>query len=223
MVLLKQYKYRIGSVKFYVLTILPLIYFIFPFHSYFANLLSPFVLNSPITVSVMYTILFSATKQVGAFVFSLTFLIASTVALKDSARKSLLISCIGVTMLFSSVEITPLHFKAFPPYGLVTEAFIPLGAFMLLVGIFTSVINVSQDADLRRDFRKSAMAQLNLLRTIGITQMEEELIKNFKLAEERTTNLETVHEQYSEENVKQIVHEVLEELKQRNIGKKSAS
>jgi len=126
-------------------------------------------------------------------------------------------------MLFSSVEITPLHFKVFPPYGLVTEAFIPLGAFMLLVGIFTSVINVSQDADLRKDFRKSAMAQLNLLRTIGITQMEKELIKNFKLVEERTTNLETVQEQYSEENVKQIVHEVLEELKQRNIGKKSAS
>ena len=56
---------------------------------------------------------------------------------------------------------------------------------MLLVGIFTSAVNVYQDGELRRDFRKSAIAQLNLLRTIGIAQMEKELVKNFKSAEKR--------------------------------------
>ena len=184
--------------------------------------LSPFVLNSPITVSVIYTVLFSASKQVGAFLYSLSFLIASTVVPNDSVKKSLLISCIGMTLLFSSVEITPLQYKVFPPYGLITEAFIPQGAFLLLVGIFTSAINVSQDGELRRDFRKSAMAQLNLLRTIGIAQMEKELVKNFKLAEKLDTSLETTQVSYSEENVKQIVHEVLEELKQKDFGKRKS-
>jgi hypothetical protein len=217
MALLNQYKYRLGKTRYYALTIIPLIYFIFPFHTYFANLLSPFLLNSPVSVSVIYTILFSASKQVGAFLFSLSFLIASIVVPKDSVRKSLLISCLGMTILFSSVEITPLQYKVFPPYGLITEAFIPLGAFLLLVGIFTTAVNVSQDGELRRDFRKSAVAQLNLLRTIGIAQMEKELVKNFKFAEKHDTSLETT-EDYSEENVKQIVHEVLEELKQKNFG-----
>jgi len=219
MVLLNQYKYRIGKIRYYTLTIIPLIYFIFPFHTYFANLLSPFVLNSPIAVSVIYTILFSASKQVGAFLFSLSFLIASTVVPNDSVKKSLLISCIGMTILFSSVEITPLNYKVLPPYGLITEAFIPLGAFLLLVGMYTSAVNVSQDGELRRDFRRSAIAQLNLLRTIGIAQMEKELIKNFKLAEKRNPDLETTQD-YSEENVKQIVHEVLQELKQKDFGKR---
>ena len=108
-----------------------------------------------------------------------------------------------MALLFSSVEITPLQYKVFPPYGLITEAFIPLGAFLLLVGIFISAVNVSQDGELRRDFRKSAIAQLNLLRTIGIAQMEKELIKNFKSAEKSGANLETTQD-YSEENVKQI-------------------
>lgn len=219
MALLNQYKYRLGKTKYYALTIIPLIYFIFPFHSYFTNLLSPFVLDSPIAVSVIYTVLFSATKQIGAFLFSLSFLIASTVVPNASVKKSLLISCIGMTILFSSVEITPLQYKVLPPYGLVTEAFIPLGSYLLLVGIFTSAVNVSQDGELRRDFRKSAMANLNLLRTIGIAQMEKELIKNFKLAEKRGTSLETTQD-YSEENIKQIVHEVLEELKQKDFGKR---
>jgi hypothetical protein len=124
-----------------------------------------------------------------------------------------------MVILFSSVEITPLQYKVFPPYGLITEAFIPLGAFLLLVGIFTSAVNVSQDGELRRDFRKSAIAQLSLLRTIGIAQMEKELVKNFKSIEKQYPNLETTQE-YSEENVKQIVHEVLQEIKQKDLGKK---
>jgi len=91
-------------------------------------------------------------------------------------------------------------------------------AFLLLVGIFTSAVNVSQDGELRRDFRKSAIAQLNLLSTIGIAQMEKELVKNFKSAEKRYANLETTQD-YSEGNIKQIVHEVLEELKQKDFGR----
>ena len=87
---------------------------------------------------------------------------------------------------------------------------------MLLVGTFTSAVNVSQDGELRRVFRKSAIAHLNLLRTIGIAQMEKELVKNFKSAEKRYANLETTQD-YSVDNIKQIVHEVLEELKQKDL------
>jgi hypothetical protein len=72
---------------------------------------------------------------------------------------------------------------------------------------------------LSRDYRKSAIAQLNLLRTIGIAQMEKELVKKFKSAEKRYANLETTQD-YSEENIKQIVHEDLEELKQKDFGKR---
>jgi hypothetical protein len=100
---------------------------------------------------------------------------------------------------------------------------IPLGAFLLLVGIYTSAINISQDRELRRDFRRSAMTQLNLLRTMGIAQMEKELVKNFKLAENRSANLETTQEYYSEEDLKQLVQEVLEELKQKDFGKRKQS
>ena len=118
-----------------------------------------------------------------------------------------------MTILFSSVEITPLNFKVFPPYGLITEAFIPLGTFLLLVGIFTSAINVSQDAQLRRNFRKSVMGQLNLLRTIGITEMEKELVKKFKYMEKRAILSGETEEAYREEvDVKEIVRDVLNEL-----------
>jgi hypothetical protein len=65
-------------------------------------------------------------------------------------------------------------------------------------------------------------AQLSPLKTIGIAQMERELVKNFKSAEKRYANLETTQDN-SEENIKQIVHEVLQELKQKDFGKRKQS
>lgn len=53
--------------------------------------------------------------------------------------------------------------------------------------------------------------------------MEKQLVKNFKTAEKRIANRETVEESYPEEDVKQIVHEVLEELKRRNLDKTKES
>ena len=211
MALLKQYKFRIGKTKYYSLTILPLIYFIFPFHTYFANLLSPFVFDSPITVSVIYTILFSASKQVGAFLFGLSFLIASTLVPNDSVKKSLLISCIGMVILFGSVEISPLQYKTLPPFGLVTEAFIPLGAFMLLVGIYTSAINVSKDRELRTEFYNTAKSELNLLRTIGVAEMEKELMKKYKSIDKQTRSLQE-HTSFENNDVKEALHGLVDEM-----------
>jgi hypothetical protein len=48
--------------------------------------------------------------------------------------------------------------------------------------------------------------------------MEKEVVKNFKLAEKCSTDLE-ITQDYSE-NVKQIVHEILQELKQKDFGKR---
>ena len=105
-----------------------------------------------VSFSIIYVLIFSATKQVGALFFSLAFLATSSLINDDRVRKSLLISAIGMAVLVGSLEITPLQFHVYPPYGLITEAFLPLGAYLLFVGIFISAKNISRDAELRRDF-----------------------------------------------------------------------
>ena len=74
----------------------------------------------------MYVLIFSATKQVGALVFSLVFWTASSLVYNDQIRKSLLLSSIGIAILYGSLAIAPLQYHVYPPYGLITEAFIPL-------------------------------------------------------------------------------------------------
>ena len=216
-ILLNQYRYKMGGLKYFSVICIPLIYYIFPFQGYFGDALIPLLVSSPLIFSTIYVLIFSATKQVGAVFFGLGFWFASGLVYDNRVRKSLLVSSTGMVILFSSIALAPLQYSLYPPYGLITEAFIPLGAYLLLVGIFTSAIYVSRDAAVRRELYRSAIKQLDLLRSIGTSEMEKEF-------EGRVKYLEKVHrisempersskaEEIEVENVKKILHEVLEEV-----------
>jgi hypothetical protein len=192
--LLSQYRYKMGRIKYFSLLTIPLIYYIFPFENYFGNLFYPLLPSSPLFISLLYILIFSATKQVGALVFSLVFWTASSLVYNDQIRKSLLLSSIGIAILYSSLAIEPLQYHVYPPYGLITEAFIPLGTYLLFVGIFISAKNISRDTEVRKEFYKSASSQLTLLKTIGVSQMEKELEGQAKFVEKRLKRQETTDE-----------------------------
>ena len=89
-ILLSQYRYKLGRAKYFGLLFIPLIYYLFPFQGYFGNIFSPFVINSPVAFGIVYALTFSATKQVGALLFSLAFWTASSLVAKDGVSKSLI-------------------------------------------------------------------------------------------------------------------------------------
>ena len=119
-----------------------------------------------------------------------------------------------MAILFGTFEISSLQYHVYPPYGFITETFIPLGAYLLLVGIFTSAKVISRDAAVRKEFYKSASSQLSLLKTIGVSEMEKEFEKEIKSVGEKVISSETADDipQLEEENVKEILHELLNEL-----------
>jgi hypothetical protein len=213
-ILLSQYRHKIGKIRFFFLISIPLIYYIFPFQNYFGDLFFTFLFYSPVIFSIIYILIFSATKEVGAFLFGLSFWSASSLVHHDRVKKSLLISFIGMVILFCSIEISPLRSHVYPPYGFITEAFLPVGAYLLLVGIFTSAQYISQDARLRKEFYKSAESQLSLLKNIGVSQMEKEFEGKVKHLHERSkSSLKRMEEpELEEEHIKEVLREVLNEL-----------
>jgi|GEM_PF-2827171 len=106
------------------------------------------------------------------------------------------------------------QYHVYPPFGFITQAFIPLGAFLLLVGIFSSAKVISRDSAVRKEFYKSASSQLSLLKTIGISQMEKELEKDVKAVEKKVSVSEPTGDipQLEEQEAKEILHDVLNEL-----------
>jgi hypothetical protein len=173
-IFLSPYRHKMGRTKYFSLMSIPLIYYIFPFQSYFGDVFFALLQSSPISFSIIYILIFSATKQVGAVLFSLAFWTASTLVYDNRIRKSLLISSIGMAILFGSIEIAPLQYHIYPPYG------------------------------------------LSILKTIGVSQMEKELEKEVKSVEERLSRLSPQITQdipqLEEKNVKEILHDVLNEL-----------
>jgi hypothetical protein len=168
---------------------IPLIYYIFPLQGYFGDVSFNLLQSSPVSYSIIYILIFSATKQVGAVLFSLAFWTASTLVYDNRIRKSLLISAIGMAILFGTFEISPLQYHVYPPYGFITQAFIPIGAYLLFVGIFSSAKVISRDSVVRKEFYKSGSSQLSLLKAIGVSQMERELEKEVKSVEEKVSRV----------------------------------
>jgi hypothetical protein len=212
--LLNQHPSKLTRIKYYILLSLPLIYYLFPFTEYFSNVFSSWIITSPIGFVITYVLNFSATKQIGALLFSLVFFTGSALVTNNRLRISLLITSIGVVAIFSSIEIVTLQYRIYPPYGLVTEAFIPIGAYMLFIGIFISVKDVSQDIEIRKELYKSAKSQLNLIKTIGTAAMENEFVKKYRdsakrisIVEDDPRNAETEIEE-----IREIVRDVLNEV-----------
>jgi hypothetical protein len=202
-----------GRIKYFLIISVPLLYYIYPFQNYFGGTLSPVILSAHVIFTVLYIVTFSATKQVGAFVFSLSFWTSSELLYDPYVRKSILLSSIGIAILFGAIQITPLQYRVYPPYGLITEAFIPLGAYVLLAGIFTAATYISQDARLRKEFYNSAASQLRLFRGIGISEMQRELEKKVEIMTRKAEFLEEDDRwDLKEEDIQQTLQDVLNEV-----------
>jgi hypothetical protein len=226
-ILLSTYSRRIGKIRYWVIISIPLIYFLFPFEKNVVDIFRSLVVSSPVLYGVLNVTIFSATKQIGALLFSLVFLAASTLVTKHEMQKYMLICAIGMAILYGSIEIDTLLFATYPPFGVVTVSFMPMGSYLLFTGILLSARLVARDKELRGEFQNVAMSQLGLLKTIGVTEMEKQLMKTYKSVDKHTRSLgkdtrfekdeirAALHglvDEMDKENVREILHDVLTEV-----------
>jgi glycine cleavage system pyridoxal-binding protein P len=98
----------------------------------------------------------------------------------------------------------------------VTISFVGLSAYLVLLGIYSSAISISQDANLRREIRHLAIRESKLLDSIGLAQIEEE-IKNRVLHVVRLNKTNVAEAEIpstlDEEDVNRYVEDVLKEIR----------
>lgn len=233
-ILLSTYSRRIGKIRYWTVISIPLLYFLFPFEKNVVDLFQSLAISSPVLYGVLNVTIFSATKQIGALFFSLVFLAASSLVTKHEMRKYLLISGLGMAILYASIEIDTLLYATYPPFGVLTISFMPIGSYLLFTGIIRSATLVSRDRELRTEFYRSASSQLRLLKTIGVTEMESQLMKDYKSIEDRIPSSqeysrlekddikEALHglvDEMDKESVREMLHDVLTELYAKPISK----
>jgi len=216
-VLMSTYSRRIGKIRYWMIISIPLIYFLFPFEKNIVDIFESLAFSSPVLYGVLNVTIFSATKQIGALFFSLVFLAASTLVTRNEMQKYLLISGIGMAILYGSIEIDTLLFATYPPFGVVTVSFIPMGSYLVFSGMVLSARLIAHDKELRSEFYKTAMSQLKLLKAIGVTEMEKELLKSYKSVEKQHKLPEMESTRFEKDNVREALHEVVDELDKDNV------
>ena len=216
--LLKNYIHKMGKFRFSLFLILPLAYFVSQFLVFSLGLIAPILISNPIFYGILFTILFTLSKPVGGIIFAIGFwMIARNIHKDNVVRSYLIISAYGFLLLFTSNQAMVLTFTQYPPFGLATISFVGLASYLLLLGIYSSAISISQDAKLRREIRHLAIRESKLLDSIGTAQMEQEIVKRVvTVAKKQSDNMteETgVQPSLSEHDINEYMKEVLREIK----------
>src|SRR5215207_9017811 len=216
--LLKNYIQEKGKFTYRVLLILPLAYFVSQFLVLSLGLLAPILISNPIFYGMLFTIIFTLSKPIGGIIFGIGFWMITRNIHKDNVVRSyFIISAYGFLLLFTSNQAMVLTFTQYPPFGLATISFVGLSSYLVLVGIYSSAISISQDANLRLEIRRLAIRESKLLDSIGTAQMEQQIIKRIvTVAKKHSDSMiekTGVQPSLSEHEMKQYMEEVLKEIK----------
>jgi hypothetical protein len=216
--LLYHYSRRVGRIIYWVVLSLPLVYFLSQFVSFFIDLANPLLQSDPFFYGIFFTLIFTISKPAGGMLFGLAFwTIARKIDRRIIVRNYMLMSAYGFVLLFVSNQAVALTILPYPPFGLTTVSTMGLSSFLLLIGIYSSAISVSQDINLRKAVKKFSFEESRLLDSISSAHMEEELqsrmiamIRKNQDAMKEETGLES---SLNENDMKQYLSQVLEEIK----------
>ena len=221
-ILLRSYSKSMGKAKYWFLVSIPLVYFISQFLTLFSSQLTSVIALSP----VLFTLLFIFSKPAGGILFGAAFYsIGRSSSNRDNTittthgnfiRDYMTLAAYGVVLFFVSSQNTVSQFP-YPPFGVIATSFVGLSGYMMFLGLYSSAICVSQDVKLRQSIRRSAIQEVKFLESIGAAQMEQELQKRvLTIAKKNSDSMieETgVQPSLSEDDMKQYLEEVLQEIK----------
>ena len=102
---------------------------------------------------------------------------------KDSTKilSFLNISAYGLILIFVTNQAIVLLNTLFPPLGLMMSCFVGISSFLLLVGIYSAAVSVSNDVRIRKAIRNSIEKESELIGDIGDAELDMELELKYSL------------------------------------------
>jgi hypothetical protein len=222
--LLHIYSEKIGKVKFWIIINIPLVSFLSIF-----VIVTPHVLNlsnsremDTIFKIIVDAIGYTLPAIASSILFGLPFwMTARSFAYSSILKDYMIIAGCGLA-LFELATTGNVILASYPPFGLASVSLVGLSSYMILMGIYSSAISVSQDVKLRQSIRKFAMKESRLLDSIGIAQMEQEIESRVIAMTIKSQDIMTeesgVYSSLNEAEVKQYLDIVLQEIKESKRG-----
>jgi hypothetical protein len=222
--MLKEYSRRIKKIVYWVIVILPLIFFLSRYELalyYLTNgqgvdILASINVGSDIYGYKILETIFNLNLQFGGIFFGIAFLtIATKLTGRYRQRRSLMITGIGIMFLFASKDISTLIISSYPPLGAVSIAFVGLASYMVYSGIYGAASLTARDKNLRRDLRQKVESNVMLLKSIATSQDELDIEKNVRQVMNLSTRWQEENQQHemTQEEIREVAKDVILEVK----------
>jgi hypothetical protein len=215
--LLNHYSKKLGTIRYWILVLIPLVYFLSQFEAVFLDVFVSFRKLDPILFGVTYTLAFSATKPIGGILFGIAFWSMSKNIENQVVKNYLIISAYGMVLLFAANQPVGLTLIPYPPFGLVTISFLGLASYLVFIGIYSTSMSVALDTKLRTVIRKSALDESKFVEAIGTSEMVkivERRVRHMVSKTEADFREETgIESSLTENEAKEYIRQVLDEVR----------
>jgi len=144
--------------------------------------------------------------------------VASLLKISPHVERYLKMASYGIILLFISANATIVG-ASFPPYGIPSILFLPFASLLLYIGIYYSIIAISNDIKVRKYIKNSAYKELEIMGNLAQSQMVENMKQKvlnmtMKYSEElhQNSNSETME---SKEDLRSYLDEAINVFNQR--------
>jgi hypothetical protein len=217
-VLLSYRSRHVGRIKYWAIVALPLVYFLSQFISLFTSGFASIVSSDPVIFGIVLSLIFTLSKLAGGILFGFAFWkMARTIAEEFVVPRNLVrLAGYGYVVLFMATQTVAFSIIPYPPFGFVTILFYGISSYMILVGVYFSVIVISQDSKLRSTIKKVSEKEPALLADISYAQLEDvierramRLVQSFAMEPSSSLAIE----QPSDENLRNYALSVITEVR----------
>jgi hypothetical protein len=148
--------------------------------------------------------------------FGITFITIARKIDNPRIKGYMTLTAFGFILLYISSPIT-LVASSYPPFGIASLSISGLACYLLLIGLYSTAVTLSQHAQLRKSIRSSINEQHSkLMDGIGMSELQREIDKRVTPLVQRHAeqmNMEAALDlTISEEEVKQYMNEILRDL-----------
>ena len=222
--MLKEYSKRKNKFVYWLVVSLPLIFFLsryevalyYIFSNQAADILASIDLSSNIYAYETLQKIIDWNLQLGGLFFGIAFFaVAIKLPSGGQQRNAMIITGIGIMILFGSKDISTLVIVSYPPLGAVSVAFTGLASYLVYIGIYNAASLTARDKSLRRDLRQQVENNMMLLKSIATSQDELDIEKNVKAVISLSSQWQENNRQYEMtiEEVREIARDVILEVK----------
>jgi hypothetical protein len=205
-VTLRQYHRKMGSITFWCLISLPMIFYLIGRAPDIAQ-----DLGFELPEELWHRIIYRIGSNGGNVLFGVALFVAAR-SVHPPLKDYLSIAGIGFTIVGIAFSIMALQ----QTFGIAGHSLVLLSSYLFIIGLYATAISISHDSRLRQSIRKSVTNQPNLLASIGDAQMEQEIIKKVMIIAKDDSNMmktETgVQPSFEEQDIKHYLNQIVTEM-----------